>query len=251
MNTRYRNKTAEIDAVQWTGHNADELSAFCSPFDFQLIDPEDRVEDPDETAAVRESEHGTWRGLTPGDWVVRRGEDLFECSAADFAKLYEPVPDVAPPVDRAAVLREAADEIGPLRKEHATWRKLGQQNLKRAHEENARLRAEQAATLERIREAIRRLAAHAVGFQDVLDDSDRGAWGKTIAADIAELRRMADEAQPDRASTSPTAVYLATPCDACRHTLNWHRNDIGCTVPSCVCGRFQPPAEAQQDGAQP
>jgi hypothetical protein len=82
-------------------------------------------------------------------------------------------------------------EMERLRKEHATWRKLGQRNLERAHEENARLRA----VLERIRVAVRRLAAHAVGFGDVLDESDRGPWGKTIAADIAELRRMADEAQ--------------------------------------------------------
>jgi hypothetical protein len=89
--TRYRNRTAEVEAIQWTGDNADALSAFCSPFDFQTIDPEDRVEDPEQTAAVRESEHGTWRGLKPGDWVVKRGEDLYECGAADFAKLYEPV----------------------------------------------------------------------------------------------------------------------------------------------------------------
>ncbi|MBL1107374.1 hypothetical protein JK361_22670 [Streptomyces sp. 5-8] len=42
-------------------------------------------------------------------------------------------------------------------------------------------------------------------------------------------------------SISPTAAYLATPCDACSHTLNWHRNDVGCTVPRCVCGRFHSP----------
>ncbi|MFF7308127.1 hypothetical protein [Streptomyces sp. NPDC008137] len=51
---------------------------------------------------------------------------------------------------------------------------------------------DRAAVLDRIREVVRRLAAHAVGFQDVLDESDRGPWGKTVAADIAELRRMLD-----------------------------------------------------------
>jgi hypothetical protein len=56
------------------------------------------------------------------------------------------------------------------------------------------LRAGQAeAALERIQRVIRRLANHAVGFQDVLDDSDRDPWAKTVGADIAELRRMADE----------------------------------------------------------
>lgn len=40
--------------------------------------------------------------------------------------------------------------------------------------------------------------------------------------------------------TAPAAVYLSSRCDACQHTLNWHRNDVGCTVVRCVCSRFQP-----------
>ncbi|MDK1473687.1 hypothetical protein QNO07_09665 [Streptomyces sp. 549] len=43
-------------------------------------------------------------------------------------------------------------------------------------------------------------------------------------------------------------VYLSTPCDACHHTLNWHRNDVGCTV--CVCGRFQAPGCGGPDCAE-
>jgi len=73
--------------------------------------------------------------------------------------------------------------------------------------------ADQSA-LERIREVVRRLAAHAVGFQDVLDDSDRGPWGKTIGADIAELRRMADETQP-----AQPARRVLTPNE---HDRAWH-----------------------------
>jgi hypothetical protein len=107
---RYRHRTAEVEAVQWTGSNADTLSAFCSPFNFQTIDPEDRIEDPDQTAAVRESEHGTWRGLAPGDWVVKHGGDYFECSAADFAKLYEPAGQ-APATDRAALRERIAEAL--------------------------------------------------------------------------------------------------------------------------------------------
>lgn len=108
------------------------------------------------------------------------------------------------PADRAA-------EIDQLRKEHETWRKLGRRNLERAREENARLRADHAAALERIGEAVRRLAAHAVGFQDVLDDTDRGPWGRTVGADIAELRRLAAEAP---ATTADKAAELGmTPAD--------------------------------------
>ncbi|MFJ9213021.1 hypothetical protein [Streptomyces sp. NPDC102264] len=112
---------------------------------------------------------------------------------------------MAKPADQGA---DQTAEIERLRTEHATWRKLGRRNLERAHAENARLRADHAATVERIHVGIRRLAAHAVGFGDVLDDSDRGPWGKAVAADIAELRRLADEAQQqptDEAQQQPTA----------------------------------------------
>lgn len=45
-------------------------------------------------------------------------------------------------------------------------------------------------------------------------------------------------AQAGEATRTTAAAYLATPCDTCEHTLNWHRNDVGCTVAGCVCSRF-------------
>lgn len=68
-----------------------------------------------------------------------------------------------------------------------------------------------ADVLDRFRRGVSRLAAHAVGFQDVLDDSDRGPWGKTVGADIAELRRLAAEA-PEPATQ---AEALAEPPSTC------------------------------------
>ncbi|GHA28841.1 hypothetical protein GCM10010372_30880 [Streptomyces tauricus] len=47
--------------------------------------------------------------------------------------------------------------------------------------------ADVRAAAERAREIARRLAAHAIGFQDVLDDSDRGPWARTVGADIIAL----------------------------------------------------------------
>ncbi|MEE4489359.1 hypothetical protein [Streptomyces sp. BE230] len=76
----------------------------------------------------------------------------------------------------------------------------------RLRAEVERLRADRAT----VRAVIRRLAAHAVGFQDVLDEGDQGAWGKTIGADIAELRRLADEAQQPE-------TEAGGPCPHCRH----------------------------------
>jgi hypothetical protein len=52
-----------------------------------------------------------------------------------------------------------------------------------------------APDLESVRVLVRRLAAHAVGFQDVLDEGDRGPWGTTVGADIAALSALFPEAQ--------------------------------------------------------
>lgn len=49
--------------------------------------------------------------------------------------------------------------------------------------------------------------------------------------------------RPGRRSPAMT-VYLSSPCDTCDHTLNWHDNQSGCTVPRCTCGRFQSAPEA-------
>lgn len=282
---RYRHRTTEVEAVQWTGSNADQLRAFCGP-DFDEIDPEDRTENPDASAAVRESKHGTWRGLEPGYWVVKIGEEFYEESPADFAAQFEPVPSAvpAPATDRAVVYREVADRLaadaergekegftriyqraaatkvrewaddGPLspyyehpecgfhwhgrdgmdipirdgepvcpRCEIEQLREKHKASLRRADKVNNELmeevqryaigaerpvlwsvynrmhsRAAHAeAALNRVGRIARRLAAHAVGFKDVLDASDHGPWGRTVGADIAELiEALADQAAP-------------------------------------------------------
>lgn len=61
------------------------------------------------------------------------------------------------------------------------------------------------------------------------------------ASDLAGVDEPALGQPQQPTSISPTAALLATNCDACRHTLNWHRNDVGCTVPLCVCSQFQQP----------
>ncbi|MFJ9374407.1 hypothetical protein [Streptomyces sp. NPDC101455] len=53
-----------------------------------------------------------------------------------------------------------------------------------------------ADKLRQLREIGLRLAAHAVGFQDVLDDSDRGPWARTVGADIAELGKVLEAPAP-------------------------------------------------------
>lgn len=95
-------RRSEIEAVQWTGANEAEMAALCSPFDFQTIDPEDRAEDPDQTAAVRTHPHGGWVGLKPGDWVLREAGRYTTASDEEFRETYEPTADRAGLRDRIA-----------------------------------------------------------------------------------------------------------------------------------------------------
>jgi hypothetical protein len=64
-------------------------------------------------------------------------------------------------------------------------------------EASANKLAADAAALDQVQEIVRRLTAHAVGFRDVLDDTDRGPWAKTVGADITALSAALD-ASPDR-----------------------------------------------------
>ncbi|MFH9761344.1 hypothetical protein ACH4MJ_04315 [Streptomyces anulatus] len=60
---------------------------------------------------------------------------------------------------------------------------------------------------------------------------------------LAVARQLLGTTSETTAAAPSIPATLATPCDACDHTLNWHRNDVGCTVPRCVCGRFQDAVE--------
>jgi hypothetical protein len=66
----------------------------------------------------------------------------------------------------------------------------------------------------------------------------------TLAKETAPLLNVNGRTATDAYQrTRPAALPLATPCanDGCRHTLNWHRGDFGCTV--CDCTGFHPPTD--------
>ncbi|APY88203.1 hypothetical protein DCW30_05710 [Streptomyces alfalfae] len=84
--------------------------------------------------------------------------------------------------------------------------------------------------LRSLRRVVDRLAAHARGFQDVLDESDRGPWGQTVGADISELQEAvtalpalvdrasadaAELAELDREGAELVCVDQCGSCDAC------------------------------------
>ena len=88
---RFRKKPIEVEAVQWTGNNEAEMRAFAGDY-FETVDPEDRGDDPDQTAAVRDPVHKTWVRLHDGQWVVKGAWGKFYPVAADeFTETYEAV----------------------------------------------------------------------------------------------------------------------------------------------------------------
>lgn len=88
--TRFRKLPIEIQAMQWTGDNEAELTAFTGPTYFRAVDPEDRIEDSEITAEVFDELHSTWVGVYTGHWVVRgiRGE-FYPIEQSVLAESYE------------------------------------------------------------------------------------------------------------------------------------------------------------------
>lgn len=163
-------------------------------------------------------------------------------------EIADAVMSVLPPAaDRAAVLREAADAITAV--------------IERDRAYSPR-RSNDRAALGGAREIV-------LGLIDqpgrVADEEQQAETQAALPCTASVLRKPHGphgwEPQPDMdlvrcpgytppavvaepgKETGSAAVFLSSRCDACQHTLNWHRNDVGCTVALCVCGRFQPPAE--------
>jgi hypothetical protein len=105
----YRQRPLEAEALQWTGTNADELRAFAGT-DFDTIDPQDRIEDPDQDAQLLvEASH--WVGIGPGDWVLRFEGYFVAKSDAAFRAVWEPAVSSPAPADRAALIREVIERL--------------------------------------------------------------------------------------------------------------------------------------------
>lgn len=92
---RFRKKPVEVDAVQWTGTNAQEVNLFArGGAGFDVLSDEDRgnCNDPQATAMVYDVLHSTWVLVRTGDYIIRgiQGE-LYPCRTDVFEATYEPV----------------------------------------------------------------------------------------------------------------------------------------------------------------
>jgi len=86
---RYRSKPQEIEAVQWTGDNLDELETFGVQFRYGPDAPE--LVDPLKIKAGKDGAQG-WVPVPVGHWVVRAPGDLTDHWPVDpdyFAAKYE------------------------------------------------------------------------------------------------------------------------------------------------------------------
>lgn len=126
---------------------------------------------------------------------------------------------------------KAAFVAKALRDQAAVWREGAEMLRRMAAEAQPTTKPEASAA---IRRKLRQWAYAAGHIESELDGAVARMYA-LIAQDVAAGARL-DGAQT--ASVSPTDILLATKCDACQHTLNWHRNEGGCTVPRCVCDRF-------------
>jgi len=91
--TRWHRKTAETEAVQWTGENLEAIRKLAGNGSYMT--------DPDGTLRVLGPDG--WRRVDVGWWVGREGRELFTDSEQGFARNYERVPDplVMPADERA------------------------------------------------------------------------------------------------------------------------------------------------------
>jgi hypothetical protein len=88
-----RQKPVEVQAIQWTGDNADEVFEFTGCSHFDVLEESDRAnsDDPDCSAAVFNKIHSTWIPLKDGQWIIRGVKGEFTRCADDvFRETYEP-----------------------------------------------------------------------------------------------------------------------------------------------------------------
>lgn len=90
---KYKTKPFEVEAIQWTGKNIDELVEFAG-VNFELIPIEEREysDDPDATAAILDDIHSTWRLVLDGQWIIKGSKgEFYPCDDEEFRSKYEPV----------------------------------------------------------------------------------------------------------------------------------------------------------------
>jgi hypothetical protein len=88
----YQRRPLTVEASQWTGANAADMTAFAGPA-FTVLDEQDRANSDDPEASAELFDGGEWRRrlMYVGDWAVREGEHIRYMSGSEFAAEWEPL----------------------------------------------------------------------------------------------------------------------------------------------------------------
>ena len=90
-----RKKPVTVAAIRWTGSNEAQVQAVTGTASFYAVGPEDRHEDPDQTATVYDELHSTWVRVYTGQWVVKGIEgEFYPLKDSVRVKTYDDVEDV-------------------------------------------------------------------------------------------------------------------------------------------------------------
>jgi hypothetical protein len=196
---RFRKRPVVIEAIRWTGDNAEEIKAFVGVRD----NGESRFLLPGEISGawehphVYEDLHETWVTVFPGHWVVKGTQGDFYLRADDvFAETYESV-----------------DEPQVTKADWDAFRKESRAYLQKVEAHLARLNEGPAERVRRLRDEEVARSAHpdrdryvflVITWGDGTDD-EREAFGPYIAQpDGSHLEQITDKAKawaaehPDR-----------------------------------------------------
>lgn len=92
--TKYRKKPVVIEAVQYVDESYASFAKVrkLAGKHFTIVEPEDRLEDPDIVAQVYDKLHATWVGVKVGQWIIKgvQGE-FYPCDSEVFDATYETV----------------------------------------------------------------------------------------------------------------------------------------------------------------
>lgn len=102
---KFRSKAAEVEAVQWTGDNNDEV------LDWMGEQYADRTDLRPQYRALWCEKADRWVNIEPGDWIIREpdGDGFYPCKPDIFASRWEPVDQYNP--NSPLIAREQQDEV--------------------------------------------------------------------------------------------------------------------------------------------
>lgn len=117
---RFRTKIVEIEAVQFTGDNHDELKGWTEG-QWDDTEPWNMFGDEDFEYAgqVYDELHDTWINVKPGQWIVRGAKgEFYPCDDETFHWKYEEVKPINPEEIGITIRDKATGDIKAYLGEH-------------------------------------------------------------------------------------------------------------------------------------